>query len=859
MHIGAIQRLRLNTMLLSLGVLALTLGFNVLLSSSALDTLSTDAILSGYRSCGEHFARGVERGLRFGKFLGAYAGMDDMLAELRHGVQGIDSVQIYDAQGELLYAQPGANGAEHPGKRATDRDNALRAGAEDRKQFSTSDDAPHKARKTPTGYRLLVPFQHNGLAGWVAMEVASARVDAATRDFLRWSGVLMLVTCLAVALILPGWLGLLTGTADARARLHVTLGRLLLVVVGGTQLAYSCGSLVLFDGFVERAVRTKAAILAQSVGRDFEYLIHKGVDVARLKGNEQLLTQLVADNEELLGAALLRPDGVPLVEVGGTPRAQQSPDSQTSADTPTAPDARKAPDARTSPSAALSVREPLDRYWPSRFRQRQEVMELRLDLNPQVITQRVTKLAVDMGTSLVISFLLLLELAKLLGLIAQRSLGVQAAAPSPDQENEPAHGLTRTRLPQATQALRVGGFVFFLGYDMGISFIPLLARTLYQPLWGLSEKVVIGLPISAEMISAGVALLVSGSFTQHFGWRKIYMLGAAAGAAGLLLAGMATGLPLLILARITAGFGFGLVLMASQIGTLENANAGAGLASVFAGIFSGSICGSAAGAMLAEHLPYESVLTVGGVVTLFAMRVVLIGRDRAAAHADVSTHGNTPAHADAPGGRRRAGAARTSILTGGMELLKDPRMHLMLLLVGIPVAICLTGFLHYLLPLMLANAKVDQADIGRVFMLYGLCFITAGPLLGKWIDHTANKPLFLTLAGLLSGTALLLAASATGLVGTSAAVVALGLSQCIAAPASMLCVLALHSARTLGKEKTASIYRALERLGQVAGPVLFGAATVVMDTAQMLLIMGGTVCTLALIFQAVWRLSTPRS
>ncbi|MEG6506091.1 MFS transporter [Nitratidesulfovibrio sp. 1201_IL3209] len=827
MHIGAIQRLRVNTLLLSLGVLALTLGFNVLLSSSTLDGLATDSILSGYRSCGEHFARGVERGLRFGKFLNAYAGMDDMLAELRHGVQGIDSVQLFDAKGELLYARPDSR----PDSGVDD----LRAGAEDLKQFSAHAEAPPKARKTPTGYRVLVPLQHNGLAGWVAMEVASAQVDAATRDFLRWSGFLMLATCLAVALILPGWLGLLTGTAEARARLHATLGRLLLVVVGGTQLAYSCGTLALFDGFVERAVRTKAAILAQSVGRDFEYLIHKGVDVAQLKGKEQLLAQLVADNEELRGAALLSPDGVPLATAGSPSRGRH------------ASDVSDAPDAPDAPDAALSVREPLDRYWPSRFRQRQEVMELRLDLDPQVITARVTKLAVDMGTSLVISFLLLLELAKLLGLIAQRSLGAEAGTPPPDQ--------ARPRLPHAAQALRVGGFVFFLGYDMGISFIPLLARTLYQPLWGLSEKVVIGLPISAEMVSAGVALLVSGSFTQRYGWHRIYMLGAAAGAAGLLLGGMATGLPMLILARITAGFGFGLVLMASQIGTLEHERAGAGLASVFAGIFSGSICGSAAGAMLAEHLPYQSVLTVGGVVTLFAMRAVLTGRDRATAHAPRTT----PPTANAVTTEDAAGTARTPIPSGGMALLKDPRMHLMLLLVGIPVAVCLTGFLHYLLPLMLANAKVDQSDIGRVFMLYGLCFITAGPLLGKWIDRTADKPLFLTLAGLLSGVSLLLAASATGLAGTSAAVVALGLSQCIAAPASMLCILALRSARELGREKTASLYRALERVGQVAGPVLFGAATVVMGTTQVLLVVGGTVCTLALAFQAAWRLSAPRS
>lgn len=819
-------------MLLSLGMLVLTLGFGVLLSSSTLDALATESILSGYRSYGEHFARSVERGLRFGKPLSAYAGMESMMDELRHGVQGIGRVEVFDARGTLLYVQPD----NQPVQNGTMTPAESQAGADDLKQLSGSSGSPSKARKTPTGYRVLIPLQHEPSAGWIALEATGEQVDAATRDFLRWSGVLMLAACIAVGLILSGWLGVLTGTAEARAHLHATLGRLLLIVIGGTQLAYSLGTLVLFDGFVEQAMRTKATILAQSVGRDFEYLIHKGVDVAHLKGNQQLLARLVAENEELRGAELLAPDGTPLVTVG-TPA--------------------HAPGA--SGALGLSVETPLDRYWPSRFRQREEVMRLRLSLNPQVITDRVTKLTIDMGTSLVISFLLLLELAKLLGLIARRSLSAEGApaAAHEDRTGAPNGGQpadkVRPQLPYATQALRAGGFVYFLGYDMGISFIPLLARKLYQPLWGLSEEVIIGLPISAEMISAGVALLISGSFSQRYGWHRAYMLGAAAGAAGLLLGGMATGLPMLILARVTAGFGFGLVLMASQIGTLEHAHAGAGLASVFAGIFSGSICGSAAGAMLAEHLPYESVLTVGGVVTLFAIRAVLFGRDPATTARPAGETATQPHTGTA------AAANGMSLFSGGMTLLKDPRMHLMLLLVGIPVAICLTGFLHYLLPLTLANAKVEQSDIGRVFMLYGLCFITAGPLLGKWIDRTTNKPLFLMLAGLLSGVSLLLAATATDLTGTSAAVVALGLSQCIAAPASMLCILALRSAQTLGREKTASIYRALERLGQVAGPVLFGAATVIVGPTQVLLVTGATVCALALIFQMVWRLSTPRN
>jgi predicted MFS family arabinose efflux permease len=185
-------------------------------------------------------------------------------------------------------------------------------------------------------------------------------------------------------------------------------------------------------------------------------------------------------------------------------------------------------------------------------------------------------------------------------------------------------------------------------------------------------------------------------------------------------------------------------------------------------------------------------------------------------------------------------------------------MHLILLLAGIPAAICLTGFLHYMLPLLLNAEHVEQADIGRIFMLYGLCFITAGPLIGRWIDRTADKAVFLMLMGLLSGVALLLG-TGKGVFMAAFAVVALGLAQCIAAPATMLCVLALTSAQRLGKEKTASIYRSMERIGQVAGPMLFGGAIVALGSQQALTLMGVGICSAALVFMAAWRFSSPKN
>lgn len=798
MLIRATRKLRINALLLGLGVLLVTLGFNVLLSVSTLNTLATDMVLSGYRSGAERLARDIERGMRFGKPLASFAGMDEMLAELGQSAAGIKRVVIIDARGSTLYAQPAQGSAA---------ESMLPAGAAS--QTSAGKDGPQGAIKTADGYRLNIPLSYKTPVGHLLVDIDGKPINAATEDFLRLSCLLLAAACLVAGLILAGRLGLLTGQRAVGTSLS-GMTRMLLVIIGTSQLLYACGTLVLFDTFVKQAIRTKADILAEGTGRDFEYLIHKGVDIASLRGKDQALEQLLAANSELAGAQLLTPEGKAVASAGNVP------------------------------DPSLTVEKSLSTYWPSRFRQKQEVLRLQLAVQPQAITARISALALDLGASLLISFLLLLELSKLLGLIAQRNLPPDAAA----------NALMGSHHSLAVQALRAAGFVFFLGYDMGISFIPLLARQLYEPFMGLSRDVAIGLPISAEMVSAGFALLFSGGFSLRYGWRKVFAAGTLAAAVGLMMGGMANSLPLLILGRVATGFGFGLVLMAGQIGTLGKANAGAGLTSVFAGIFSGSICGSAAGAMLADHVSFQAVLATGACTILLALFTVMLGKEPAEDAASSSDNA-------ACQGSGAQTAAQGHMFSGCMQLLQDPRMHIILWLVGIPAAMCLTGFLHYLLPLRLANAHVDQSDIGRIFMLYGLCFITAGPLLGKWIDRRKDKSLFLTLTGLLSGITLLIASTATNMAGAAAAVISLGLAQCLAAPASMICVLTLASAQTLGREKTASIYRGLERMGQVAGPVVFGIAITVMAPASALLLMGGIVCALSLLFHLMWRLRTP--
>lgn len=638
------------------------------------------------------------------------------------------------------------------------------------------------------------------------MEIAATRIEAATREFVRWAVALLALACVAACATLSAWIGLLTGTPEARERLGRSLGVVLLVIIGGMQIAYSAAMLSLFDSFLRNAAQDKAALAAHFIKRDFEYLIHKGVDVRTLQGGAELLARIVDAHPELSGASLSTPDGETMAATGRVD------------------------------SHAPVFQESIDAYWPSRFLQRAEVLRLRLYINPDRLTDNVLSLGVDLATSMVISLLFLMELARMMGLLSARMLRSLAV---------PASSIPALSPAVSTQVLRAGGFLFFLAYDMGISFIPVLARARYKPLWELPEQVLVGLPISAEMVCAGAALLGAGMISGRFGWRPTFALGVVTASLGLFAGGASTSLTGLIAARGACGFGFGLVLMAAQIGALDEENAGSGLAGVFAGIFAGSICGASIGALLAERIGFDPVFSVAAYLAPVALLALLLGKTRSGRAGKEESETSTVTPIPVPG---TVGA-----------FLRDPRMHVLLGMIGIPTALCLTGFLHYLLPLMLTEAKTGQGDIGRLFMLYGLCFITVGPMLGRQLDRSARKELFAVFTGLLSGAALMIMAVSPTLAWAGVSVAVIGVAQCLAAPATMMCVISLESSRKLGRGKTASLYRTMERVGQVLGPVLFGMALMRFSVTQTLLAAGITVCVLALGFLVFWRIGADRA
>ena len=158
MLIRATRKLRINALLLGLGVLLVTLGFNVLLSVSTLNSLATDMVLSGYRSGAERLARDIERGMRFGKPLPSFAGMEEMLAELGQSTAGMRRVVVADTKGRVLYAQP-AQEAAHAAQPQPD------VSIEATIQAVTTAETPPSSQKIASGYRLAIPLLYKAPVG----------------------------------------------------------------------------------------------------------------------------------------------------------------------------------------------------------------------------------------------------------------------------------------------------------------------------------------------------------------------------------------------------------------------------------------------------------------------------------------------------------------------------------------------------------------------------------------------------------------------------------------------------------------------------------------------------------------------
>ena len=285
-----------------------------------------------------------------------------------------------------------------------------------------------------------------------------------------------------------------------------------------------------------------------------------------------------------------------------------------------------------------------------------------------------------------------------------------------------------------------------------------------------------------------------------------------------------------VAARAVVGTGYGLALLTAQACTVKDGM----LADMFAGVYAGSLCGSAMGAMLAERFGYAPVFLLSAVIL-----ICLVPLPR------LLLRGGTE------GGEEQSAA---KVTFGQMRrLLGDRRFLAFVLLSLVPSAMLCVGFLNYFLPVYLKSAGTAQSDIGRIYMLNCLLVIYSGPPLSRLVMKTRSKAGMVCAAGIISALSLLVLAVLPPLPATLLGAVLVGLATGLNIPAQSEYLLRLDIARAIGVDQSMSLLDALQRVGQVLGPLCAGAALLAMGVDEAARLIGAGFILISLAFLVLAR------
>lgn len=320
-----------------------------------------------------------------------------------------------------------------------------------------------------------------------------------------------------------------------------------------------------------------------------------------------------------------------------------------------------------------------------------------------------------------------------------------------------------------------------------------------------------------------LALLPSGQYAQSRGIKPLLLGGTMLSAVGMLLMAFVTNFYAMFLIRAIAGFGQGMLYIGVQSYILElatNNKKTQGAAIIVFSYNGGMIAGTAFGSLLAAYLGIPSVFAIAGFISLFALWYAqqLIPPLRT---------------------KKKASAPQQKIGThSGMHnllgVVKDFQFVSSMLLIGIPTKAILTGVTIFALPLLLSRQNYAQEEIGQILMFYAAGVLISSGYISRLVDRIGKTGEILCLGTLGSGVGLIL----IGLMGWNqvlesqfsylptllliTGLTTLGLAHGFIHAPIVSYVTDSQTADVLGKSSAASLYRLLERIGHVMGPILVG-------------------------------------
>ena len=414
--------------------------------------------------------------------------------------------------------------------------------------------------------------------------------------------------------------------------------------------------------------------------------------------------------------------------------------------------------------------------------------------------------------------------------------------------------------------VRVLSFLFMFAEMLSRPFLPVYAASLAGAGLDLPEGLRASLPITAFLLGVALTMPFAGRWSDRVGRRSSYVAGALLVMAGLATTGLVPQYLALVAARACTGIGYALMFMACQGFVFDNTdggNRGKGMALFVGAIMVAEICSPAVGGILADRIGYRMVFILGAAVALIAAAIagaVLDNRSRLGGMRGArAADGTLAPHADTGAGQAATqGAPQHAPL---LKLLRNRRFLALSILSGVPAKFLYSGFMIFLVPLLLSGLGNSKSEIGRYTMLYGLSCLILAPVFAQIADRYNAYAHLVATGGLLTGLGMLPVMNGASADLVMLGVAALGIGQAMSISAQLVLVARVTQAeaREAGTGPIMGVFRLLERLGAAAGPIVTGALVTQWGAQQAMVTLGAMGLCASLLFVLVFLLDGKRS
>ncbi|MGE5417365.1 MAG: MFS transporter [Acidobacteriota bacterium] len=783
------MKLKKARMILIISVIAqilVVLGFTGALNVSSFRANYADSLVNSYAVVGSDAVRNIEYAVKYGKPLDNLYGIENLLQDVKRNATAVQDVRVCLPDGRYLY---GLNGS----LKSPDMPDAIKNKIKAR---PVKDSRAYFAVPYGGRYHVFLPLtdrqgRHIGFLNMIFdqkyLDGKTALPMRKTVEYLFVIALAAIVCAVAVFVVID----LLDESGNVK---KVRLMAAVLIILGIAQMAYAILNFNMFKGLYIDIAQENARLTARIVQRDVGLVLEKGVPFDKLYDIDSWMKKIVISVPEI--------NHISIMDHAGKPVYQTVPVNDTDQDVSMVPLISEGNKRIGSISVALSS---------------------------QNIRDRIINIALDAVTVMVLSVFFMVEITLFLMFFIQRKIiGRGEGDQGRDtRQQTPAEPASRAEL------IRPLAFIFFIATSMSVSYIPLMMKELYKPLLGLPQAVIIGLPISFELLCSSLAIILTGYLVDKRGWKAIFYFGLAILGIGLLLSALASNAVIFILARGVVGAGYGLCWMAMRsycTNAPSMAEKTEGLSAYNAGMFAGFNCGIAIGAMLAERIGYNPVFFVG-----LAMIVVTAGLGLVMAGRDVQT--------------TNVGAEPGKL--GLLGFLFNTKVLGFLVLITIPLAVS-SMFMDYFFPLYGASIDLSPSNIGRGFLLYGLCIVYLGPVLSMYFEQRIGVKMGTAISAFLFGAALIVFAVWGTLMAALAAILMLGIADSFGVVVQNNYLLSLEASEQMGQNKAVGYYSMVRKMGQTAGPFIFGSLAVLGQTRSVLWI-GAVSLICLIIFLAIVR------